>query len=205
MTIESTEDLKVINLFDIPLGKQSFTATVQKITKEAESDYFGNTVYVPYVCFKNIKVLVEKTWYKVESAGITIKSKIGKRLEKLNLESEDLVAFDAKVENEMIEFFNVEGKDDINEEIDGEPVEYLPKDYKGTIIVEFYETEFTPVERISKNNFTKVYNRRGFNKKYKNFYCKREANGKSLGYYKEPQAMYYQGKSIKNLSNIEKF
>lgn len=60
-----------------------------------------------------------------------IKSKIGKILEELDLEPEDIIAFYAKVESADIEFFNIEGKDDINEEADGEPVEYLPKDYKG--------------------------------------------------------------------------
>ena len=179
----NAKELNYIKLYDIPTGKQCFIATVEKIVEEDEVNYYGNLIPVPYIYLKNIKILIDKSWFYIDCSNVPIRSKIGKRLEKLELEREDI----------------------INEEVDSEPVEYLPKDYKGTIIVEFYETEFTPIERISKNNFTKVYDRRGFNKKYKNFYCKREANGKSKGYYKEPQAMYYQGKSIKNLSNIEKF
>lgn len=200
-----TKKSNIINLYDIPTGKQSFTATVKKIIKKEESDYFGNTINVPYVCFKDIKILIDKTWFRVDCSSITIKSKIGKRLENLNLESEDLIVFDAKVEEDMIEFFYVDGIDNIKNEIDNEPLVYLPKDYDGLIIVEIYETEFTPYFRVSKENYTQHYDRITFNQNYKFLNYKRKPNGKKFGLYREIQAMYYLGKSIKNLSNIEKF
>lgn len=199
----NTEELQVMNLYEIPEGKHSFTARVKEITEKESVDYWGNFIWIPYVFFKDIKVLIKETWFNVNTSGICINSKIGKRIEKLNLECEDLIAFDAKVEEEATEFFSTEKNDDMDD--DDEPTVYLPKDYNDLILVDIYETEFSLYERLSKNNYIESYDRTSFNKKIKKLNCKREATYHNPGFYREVQGMYYRGRSIKNLSNIEKY
>ena len=97
MTVAILDKLNTINLHELPIGKHRFIATVQGIRNIHEIDYYCNQVFVPYVYFNNIQILINGNWFHVECSGNSVKSKIGKKLEKLNLEKEDTISFDAHV------------------------------------------------------------------------------------------------------------
>ena len=128
------------------------------------------------------------------------------------MKNEDTISFNAHVLEKTIEFFNIEGQD-TNDEIDDsecedyyeEPLAVLPKDYKGFVEVDIYETAFTTSRRLWKNNYTECFDRQTFNKKFKTINYERKATNKNSGYFREVQRMYFNGKEIKNLSKIRKF
>lgn len=198
-----------INLHKIPIGKQSFIATVESIREELEINYYNNYITVPYIYLKDIKILVDTTWHDVECSGNCIRSKVGKKLEKLNLEEEDIISFSAQVEEEAQYFNYNEGEtveeDDNPDFIPSSPPVFLPRSYDGIIGVEIYETEFTPYGRLSKNNYIQGYDRKTYEKKKDTLDIKRKATDKQNGYFREVQSTYFVGRSIKNLSNIERY
>ena len=204
--ITNIEELNVINLHEIPSGKKSFIAKVHTISDEEELNYHGYFESVSYIYLNEIKIIIDGTCYKVDCSGNYIRSKVGKKLEKLNLESGDIISFDAIVEDEEIEFSYVEGEDSLDaDKLYYEPFAVLPKSYKGLITAEIYETEFTLNDRIFKNNYIKCFNRSAMKNAIKKLNYLRNATDKQKGYFREIQRMYFDGKHIKNLSNIEKF
>lgn len=212
ITNTNIERLSSINLHDLPVGKYIFTATVQEIKNIHEVDYYGSDIYVPYVYFKNIQILINGIWFFIECSGNFVKAQMGKRLEKLQLKNEDTISFNAHVLEKTIEFFNIEGQDIYDETDDSEcedyydePLAILPKDYKGLVEVDVYETAFTTSRRLWKNNYTECFDRQTFNKKIKTINYQRKATDKNSGYFREVQGMYFNGKEIKNLSKIRRF
>ena len=212
ITNTNIERLSSINLHDLPVGKYIFTATVQEIKNIHEVDYYGSDIYVPYVYFKNIQILINGIWFFIECSGNFVKAQMGKRLEKLQLKNEDTISFNAHVLEKTIEFFNIEGQDIYDETDDSEcedyydePLAILPKDYKGLVEVDVYETAFTTSRRLWKNNYTECFDRQTFNKKIKTINYQRKATDKNSGYFREVQGMYFNGKQIKNLSKIRRF
>jgi len=206
--IVDTKEFNTINLHEIPAGKQSFIGEVKEIDEKIECDYHGNIIYAPYVFITILQVLIDKTWFKVNCSGNSVKSKIGKKLEKLCLESGDTLTFNALVENAEIEFLYIEGKDDIDideDEIYCDPYAILPKSYNGVIRAEVYETEFTAYERVFKNNYVEYFDRSILSKKIKKLNYSRKAMNGQNGYFREIQGLYFDGKNIKRLSNIEKY
>lgn len=213
MTVAILDKLNTINLHELPIGKHRFIATVQGIRNIHEIDYYCNQVFVPYVYFNNIQILINGNWFHVECSGNSVKSKIGKKLEKLNLEKEDTISFDAHVLEKAIAFSNIEGQDTDDEPDDlesnffddFEPLAILPKNYKGIITVDVYETAFSIDRRLWKNNYKVHFDRQTFNKELKTIDYKRKATPKNDGYFREAQGMYFKGKEIKNLSKIRRF
>ena len=204
--ITNIEELNVINLHEIPSGKQSFIAKVLTISDEEELNYHGYFEYVSYIYLEKIKIIIDGTCYKVDCSGNYIRSKVGKKLEKLNLESGDIISFDAIVENKKIEFLYVEGEDSLDEDkLYYEPIAILPQSYKGFITADIYETEFTQFDRIAKNNYTEYFYRNDMKKAIKELNYLREATDNNTGYFSKIERMYFNGKHIKNLSSIEKF
>lgn len=189
-----------IKLHNIPLGKQSFIARVDKISKKEEKNYHGHKKIVSYIHLKEILISVNETLYKVDSLCNQIAFIMGKKLERLDLKRNDLFAFDAQVESGFIEFLSVEGKNNI----ETSSFAVLPKEYDGIIKVELYETEFTKNIRISKNNYERYYDREKFDKKFDKINYYREATDKQFGYFREVKGMYFENRVIKNLSNIKK-
>ena len=47
--IVDTKEFDIINLHEIPTGKQSFIGEVKEIDEKIECDYHGNIIYAPYV------------------------------------------------------------------------------------------------------------------------------------------------------------
>lgn len=147
-----------INLYDIPTGKQSFIATVDCFDCE-EQYYNGYSYLVDYIFFKDIQIFLDKTWYKVECPQYSVKSKIGKKLKKLDLKVGDTLSFDANVENADIPFNEFEEDVKTKKEAEDDylinclPIPPLPKSYDGYFVLDIYETTFSLHSRLSKDNY----------------------------------------------------
>lgn len=219
MTITKEHELlKTINLYEIPIGKQSFIATIEKLRDETEFGYWNNLIEIPYVYLNNIRILIDKVWYNVECSGNEVRSKVGKRLKKLNLEENDIISFNANVECELISFCDIEGENstDIDKEHSKTQDEWfldefyiprtvLPKNYKGTVFVDVYETEFRYSFREYKDNYTLRLSRQSFDKGIKELNFKHTNPNNTHVHFSEVQRTYYEGRKIKNLSDIEKY
>ncbi len=203
-TIDKTDTM---NLHEIPLGKQSFIATIEKVSEELEPGYHGNDIIVPYIYLKDIKILIGTTWFNVECSGNSVKSKIGNKLERLNLEEEGIISFDAQVEEKQMFFSYEEGEtvedDDIDYEYTVNPV-FLPRSYRGKIIVEIYETAFTQNYRLWKDNYVLLYDREEYDRMKNSLDVEHKATKRRDGFYREAQGTYFYGRHIKNFSNIKK-
>ena len=90
-TIENIQQ-QTINLHELPTGKQSFIATIGAVRIEKEHDYWYNVIDVPYIYLKNIRIFLNNSWFNVEQSGNFVSSKVGKRLQKLKLEENDIIA-----------------------------------------------------------------------------------------------------------------
>lgn len=181
-------EIETISLHKIPTGKHSFIATVIEKTLEDEYDYWGNEIAVPYLHLTKLQVQLDLKWYNVDTAGVKVFSKIGKKLEKLNLEAMDLISFDAHVENMLISF-----------NLHEEPT--LPKDYDNMyIVIEYYEAKFDIYtrERIEKGNYCHEYPVKKI-KKLDHF------DKRQNGWFRELREICYYGKILKNFSAIEKY
>ena len=187
---------KTINYFDLPTGKQQFIATVDKFSLEEEMRYNPRSrsyyeVYVQYVYFKEVQILIGNDWHNVVNIEFPLKSKVGKKIDKLGLNEEDIISFFAVVQakREMLADDNI------------------PKTYNDTVFLEIYETEFTIFnERISKENYCDYVSVEDFKylKKKNQLNVECEATEKRDGFYRETTP-YIWGKQVANLSSIEKF
>lgn len=198
---------KSIELFNLPIGRQSFIATVDKICTESEINYHGYDVDVPYVYLKNIKVLIGVEWFNVKNDYQKIKSKIGKRLEKHNLEEEDIITFDAQVEESEKEFFyfdnrNIQGGK--KGRIEEDSTDILPNKYNGDIKLEIYSTTFNQFKRLDKENYTDWISKKDLSKAIKEYNYKIEPTKKKVGCFCKISSAFFENRVIKNLSNIDK-
>ena len=209
---------KTINLHEIPSGKHKFIATVKD--KHREEPVFnpvsGQNIFVPYIHFKDIKVFLNNIWLDVECSGNVVKSRLGKKLQRLDLKENDIICFNAQVQDVFICFSSIEGveeDDDFDFDFDDDFFDYefqstpsaiLPKSYQGLIGVDMYETAFTKYMRLWKNNFTLYLDRKDFDKEYKRLDLKIEATDRKDGYFREVQRMYFSSKNIKHFSSIRK-
>lgn len=194
--------LKRFNFFEIPVGKQFFTATVEDIYNTIEYSYHGNKeIPVQYLYLTDLKNLIDDNFVDVECANVPIVSKIGKRLEKLNLEKGDVISFNAQVYEQEISFYYLEGEEPPFNS--NEKFPFLPKSYKGKIIAEIYETGFWDTHRLWKRDYTKYYSRSKFNKVYEKLNINRKATDTQPGLYRKSELSYI-GRGIKNLSHITK-
>ena len=211
------KDTKSINLYEIPTGKHKFIATVKDkyIEEPVFNPVSGQNIFVPYIHFKDIKVFLNNIWFDVECSGNVVKSRLGKKLQRLNLEENDIICFNAQVQDVFICFSSIEGEEDddfdfdfdddfFDYEFQSTPSAILPKSYQGLIGVDMYETAFTKYMRLWKNNFTVYFDRKDFDKEYKNLDLKIEATDRKDGYFREAQRMYFSSKNIKHFSSIRK-
>ena len=198
-----------INLYDIPTGKQSFIATVDCFDCE-EQYYNGWSYFVDYIFFKDVQILQDNTWHKVECPQYSVKSKIGKKLKKLDLKVGDTLSFDANVENADIPFNEFEedvktkkeAKDDYL--INCLPIPPLPKSYDGYFVLDIYETTFSLSSRLSKYNYQVLADsREELHWAIKEFNSKIPASSKHDGIFREIQCMYFCGKTLKNFSKLK--
>lgn len=181
-------EIETISLHKIPTGKHSFIATVIEKTLEDEYDYWGNEIAVPYLHLTKLQVQLDLKWYNVDTAGVKVFSKIGKKLEKLNLETMDLISFDAHVEEKLIDF------DPYDEQT-------IPKDYDNpTFLLEYYYAVFNTWngQRIQNGEKRKSY-------RFDNIHELHTFNRRENGYFREWRQAYYRGKKLKNFSAIEKY
>lgn len=210
------KDTKSINLYEIPTGKHKFIATVKdKYREEAVfNPISGQDIFVPYIHFKDVRVFLNNTWFNVECSSNIVKSRMGKKLQRLDLEENDIICFNAQVHNVSICFSSIEGEnDDFDFDMDADffgcefqktPSTILPKSYQGLIGIDMYETAFTKYMRLWKKNFTLYLDRKDFDKEYKKFDLKIEATDRKDGYFREVQRMYFSGRNIKHFSSIRK-
>lgn len=204
-TIENIQQ-QTINLYELPTGKQSFIATIGAVRIEKEDDYWYNEIDVPYIYLKNIRIFLNNSWFNVEQSGNFVRSKIGKRLQKLELEENDIIAFDAIVERKECEFWGIEGEVTLEDTDIYEPVYILPRSYNGDVKVKIYHTEFSKYGgRNWKGNFEVVRDRAFFDKEVKEINTKIEATNSQNGYYRHIDSMSFTGRILKNFSNIEKY
>lgn len=202
-TIENIQQ-QTINLHELPTGKQSFIATIGAVRIEKEHDYWYNVIDVPYIYLKNIRIFLNNSWFNVEQSGNFVRSKVGKRLQKLELEENDIIAFNAIVKSEEIRFWDMEGQ----ETHEDENTDYykLPKSYKGNITLTIYHTEFSKNwGREWKNEYVETWDRKYFNKHFDKIYVHKPATSSYNGYHREISNMSYTGRVLKNFSNIEKY
>jgi len=132
----------IISLHELPIGKQRFRATVNKIVYEKTLDCCGVEILTPYLHLKDLKILISNTWVDVNCSGNSIRSKIGKRIADLGyLCEEDILCFDAQVRDCSVQFKLVEGEDIIDENnLYYSPFGILPKNYEGNIVTFFRVT-----------------------------------------------------------------
>ncbi len=187
-----------INHFELPIGKQSFIASVEAIRNEEEDNYYGNMIVVPYIYFKDIKIIIDDKLVDVETSGIPVRSKIGKKLSRLNLKENDIISFNARVYRQDIEFYHWDNQDNPT-------IYHLPKNYKGTIKFKIYATTFSKYGgRLEKMNYTEETDREEFERVYKDLNFKIRATDNQNGLFQEVQNKYYNGRKIKYLSHIVK-
>ena len=190
------KELKTINYFDIPLGKQYFIATIEKFGSELEQKYNPRChryydTNVPYVYFKDVKILINQTWHEIQNIEFPLKSRIGKKIEKLNLSEEDTISFSAKVVSNL-------------KELVGEIT--LPETYNDSVELEIYETEFSVDDRLSKDNYTSTISVKEFKKleKKDELFVRCEPTAKKDGFFRDT-TIHIWNRELSNLSDIEKY
>ena len=192
--------IKPINFYEMPVGKQRFIATVKKITRE----YNTNSIkpFVDLMYLENIKIYLHGTWVKVKYYKNDFPIIIRKKLKNLDLNVGDVIDFYALVKDKKIEFSYFEGEEPEYRECFSEPYALLPKLYKENITVEYCEKLIFEnkgcFKRVGVGEFSKKQVKRLI---AGSFHIEEYEDGISCYDIKRKS---YKGKLFNHLSNIKK-
>ena len=193
--------IKPINFYEMPVGKQLFRATIKDVKREYK--FNSKKIYKEKLYFKDVQIFIKNTWVNVEYANNDVAIVIGKKLKQLKLNKGDTIQFNALVKNKSIEFTNVEGIRTFKKLPMGKSNATLPKSYKGKIELEVFQIAFKNENLWDKNYRTVSCDIETFNEKF-DFGKPYNSQDDDIEYFREIRKMSFNGKHFNHLSCIKK-